>query len=202
MAADRSMISDGLYMTEEQYLVLDDATDGKYERLDGMVTMLRPPSSFYATDAAILDMAGGSDAHAALCVRVAVLLSNLLEDAPCTVYSSDKRVKLLRGNYLYPDLTVACDEEVDSMPTNPTLIIEVLSPTTQKKDRGGKLKAYKELPSVQEYMLVGSQVKEIVVYRRESDWRPYHYQSGDVVELKSIDVTFPFDAVYHRITLA
>ncbi len=201
MAADRSVISNGLYMTEEQYLTLDESSDGKYERLDGMVTMLQPPSSFYATDAAVLDMAGGSDAYAALCIRIGTLLSNQLEDAPCMVYSSDKRTKLLQGNYLYPDLTVACGEESDAMPTAPTLVVEVLSPSTEKRDRGAKLKAYKALLSVQEYMLIGSQIKEIVVYRRESDWRPYHYQSGDTVELKSISVSFPFDAVYRRIVL-
>src|SRR5215469_10058195 len=74
MVADRSHLSDGLYMTEDQYLALDDATDGKYERLNGMVTMLRPPSSLEGADESILDMAGGSDAHAALCSRLTLLI--------------------------------------------------------------------------------------------------------------------------------
>ena len=79
----------------EQPEALDEATDGKYERLDGMVTMLRPPSSLEgADDEAILDMAGGSDAHAALCMRLGTLLSNQLENAPCLVYASDRRLKL------------------------------------------------------------------------------------------------------------
>ncbi len=102
MVADRAAISNGLYMTEEQYLALDEATDGKYERLNGMVTMLRPPSSLYGTDEAILDMAGGSDAHAALCIRLGTLLSNQLEDTPCLVYSSDRRLKLPQGKALHP----------------------------------------------------------------------------------------------------
>jgi hypothetical protein len=54
---------------------------------------------------------------------------------------------------------------------------------------------------VQEYLLIGSKVPEIIVHRRESNWHPYHYQSGDLVELKSIGVRFPFDAVYRRIPL-
>ena len=70
MAADRSVVSDGLYMTEEQYLALDEATDGNYEFYDGYVVMLRPPSSAY-DERAMIDMAGGSLAHAALCVRLA-----------------------------------------------------------------------------------------------------------------------------------
>jgi len=188
-------------MTEEQYLALDEATDGKYERLNGMVTMLRPPSSLYGADEAILDMAGGSDAHAALCMRLGLLLGNQLEDAPCVVYSSDRRLKLPQGNHLFPDLTVACSEETGSLPTNPTVILEVLSPATEKRDRVAKLAVYKTLPSLMEYVLIGSEAQEIIVYRRESNWRPYHYQSGDQVELKSIGVSFPFEAVYRRIPL-
>jgi Uma2 family endonuclease len=201
MVTDRTQVSDGLYMTEDQYLALDEATDGKYERLNGMVTMLRPPSSLYGADEAILDMAGGSDAHAALCIRLGALLSNQLEDAPCLVYSGDRRLNLPQGNYLFPDLTVACGEETGSRAPDPTVIIEILSPATEKRDRGAKLATYKTLPSVQEYLLIGSEVKEIIVYRRESNWRPYHYQSGDLVELTSIGVSFPFDAVYRRIPM-
>jgi len=201
MVADRSHVSDGIYMTEEQYLALEETTDGKYERLNGMVTMLRPPSSLYGADTSILDMAGGSNAHAALCIRLGTLLSNQLEDAPCLVYSSDRRLKLPRGNHLFPDLTVACSEETVSLEMDPIVIIEVLSPATEKRDRGAKLNAYKDLSSLAEYVLIGSEVKEIIVYRRESNWRPYYYQSGDLVELKSIAVNFPFDAVYRRIPM-
>ena len=201
MVANRSQMSDGIYMTEDQYLAFEEMTDGKYERLNGMVTMLRPPSNLSEVDAAILDLAGGSDAHAALSTRLATLLSNQLEDSPCLVYSSDRRLKLPQGNYLFPDLTVACSEATASLPTDPIIIIEVLSPSTEKRDRGPKLAAYKTVPSIQEYLLIGSEVQEIILYRRESNWRPYYYQSGDLIELRSIGVSFPFDAVYHRIPL-
>lgn len=114
MVADRSQQSDGIYMTEEQYLALEETTEGRYERLSGMVTMLHPPSSLDGADAAMLDLAGGSDAHTALCIRLGTLLSNQLEDAPCLVYSSDRRLVLPQGNHLFPDLTVACGEETTS----------------------------------------------------------------------------------------
>jgi len=82
------------------------------------------------------------------------------------------------------------------------VVIEVLSPTTEKRDRGAKFKAYQALPSVQEYMLIGSEYKSIEVHRREGNfWRQYHYQEGDLVELASIGVSFPFDDVYRRINL-
>ena len=202
MAADRTEVADGpVYMPVEQYLALDEATDGKYEYLDGLVFMLRPPSSAYAENA-LVDMAGGSVAHAALCARIATLVNVAVGDSPCMAYSSDARMKLAEKQYLYPDVIISCGQEAGSMLTNPIVVIEVLSPTTEKRDRGAKFKAYQALPSVQEYMLIGSEYKAIEVHRREGNfWRQYHYQEGDLVELASIGVSFPFDDVYRRINL-
>ena len=201
MAADRSQVSDGLYMTEEQYLALDEATDGNYEFYDGYVVMLRPPSSAY-DERAMFDMAGGSLAHAALCVRLGGMLDQALADGPCVAYSSDVKLKVgTTRHYFHPDVSVACSNHAGNMLTDPVVVIEVLSPATEKRDRGAKFAVYKTLPSVQEYVLIGSEVQEIIVYRRESNWRPYHYQSGDLVELTSIGVSFPFDAVYRRIPM-
>ena len=202
MAADRTEVADGpVYMPVEQYLALDEATDGKYEYLDGLVFMLRPPSSAYAENA-LVDMAGGSVARAALCARIATLVNVAVGDSPCMAYSSDARMKLAEKQYLYPDVMISCGQEAGSMLTNPIVVIEVLSPTTEKRDRGAKFKAYQALPSVQEYMLIGSEYKSIEVHRREGNfWRQYHYQEGDLVELASIGVSFPFDDVYRRINL-
>ena len=201
MAADRAAISHGLYMTEEQYLALDEATDGNYEFYDGYVVMLSPPSSAY-DEHAIIDMAGGSIAHSALCARLASLIDQALPDGPCLVHSSDVKVKITSlRNYFHPDVSVACDEEHGQMLNNPVVVIEVLSPATEKRDRGSKFQSYKELPSVQEYVLIGSTYKTIEVYRRENNWRPYHYREGDLVELKSLGVSFSFDALYRRIPM-
>ena len=201
MVANRSDVGEGLYMTEEQYLALDEATDGNYEFYNGYVVMLSPPSSAY-DEHAVSDMAGGSTAHSALCARLASLIDQALPDGPCLVHSSDVKVKIsAHRNYFHPDVSVACNEEPGQMLDAPVVVIEVLSPATEKRDRGSKFHSYKELPSVQEYILVGSTAREIIVYRRETNWRPYHYREGDLVELTSIGVTFPFDAVYRRIPL-
>jgi len=203
MVADRAAPNDGMvYMPVEQYLALDDNTDGLYEYWHGLVIMLRPPSSAYS-ERAIVDMAGGSPAHAALSARLASLLDRgLPQDGSCIVYSSDAKLKLAEDQYVHPDVTVSCTEQGEGVLIHPTVLIEILSPNTEKRDRGAKLKTYKVLPSVQEYMLIGSEEKEIVVYRRENNWRPYHYNEGDIVELTSLGVSFPFDAVYRRIKLA
>ena len=85
---------------------------------------------------------------------------------------------------------------------NPSVVIEVLSPTTEKRDRGAKFTTYKSLPSVQEYVLIGSEYRAIEVHRREGRfWKEQHYYEGDLVELKSLGISFPFDEVYHRIRL-
>ncbi len=164
--------------------------------------MLRPPSSVSA-QYALVDLAGGSTAHAALSARIASLIDQgLPQDGPCVVYSSDAKLKLAEDHYLHPDLTVSCIEQKEGMLTAPTVIVEVLSPNTEKRDRGAKLTAYKALSSLQEYLLIGSEEKEIVVYRRENHWRPYHYNEGDIVELTSLGISFPFDAIYRKIRLA
>lgn len=201
MATDRSQVSDGLYMTVEQYLALDEATDAKYEYDNGYVFMLRPPSSAYDDQAAI-DMAGGSVAHAAICAQLAYLLVGALKGKPCRVYTSDARMKLAERQYYYPDITVACGQETGSMLKNPTLVVEVVSATTEKHDRGSKFNMYKTLPTVQEYMLIGSQYQSIEVHRREGKfWRQHHYLPGDLIELPSIGTRFPFDEVYDGIEL-
>jgi len=194
-------MNDGLYMTVEQYLTLDESSDAKYEYLDGYVFLLRRPSSAYDDDA-IIDVAGGSVTHAALCARMASLLDQALADGSCMVYTSDARMKLAERQYFYPDVTVACGEQAGTMLTNPIVVIEVLSPTTEKRDRGAKFKAYKTLPSLQEYVLLASEYKAIEVHWRDGNfWRQYHYREGDLVELRGLGISFPFDEVYRRIPL-
>lgn len=194
---------DGLYMTVEQYFQLDQATDGKYEYLNGCAYLLRPPSSLYGQYADVLDLAGGSPAHAALAVNIAYLLKSALEDGPGMVYSSDAYVQLAEQSYVHSDVTVACTEQEEESQyiTNPIVVIEVLSPSTeQKRDRGEKLDAYKRTPSLQEYLLVGSERKSIELYRRAGNfWQYYGFHEGDTIELASIGVRFAFERVYRGI---
>lgn len=206
MEDDRSPVSYGLYMTVDQYLALDDATDGKYEYLDGYAFMLRPPSSLYddraVSDTTILDMAEGSAAHAALCARMAWVLSSALADSRCVIYSGDVRLKLAERRYVYADITVACSEQTGTMLTNPVVVIEVLSPPTEQRDRTAKLSVYTASPTLREYVLIGSPYKAIEVHRRDgTSWRQEQYREGDMVEFKSLGVSFPFDEVYRRMPL-
>lgn len=121
--------------------------------------------------------------------RKALVLGNALADSSYSVYTSDARMKLVEKRYLYPDVTVACEEQTGTLLTNPVVVIDVLSPTTEKRDRGAKFNAYKVLPSVQEYVWMGSEYPGLEVHRHEGNfWRPSHYRSGELVELTSIGV--------------
>jgi Uma2 family endonuclease len=129
------------------------------------------------------------------------VLNIALEDSPCIAYSSDAKVQLAEDVYVYPDVLVSCEEMGCKMLTSPTVIIEVLSPNTEKHDRYDKLDTYKKIASVQEYLLTGSESKEIIIHRRETNWHPYHYRSGDLVELRSLGISIPFEDFYHKVKL-
>jgi len=201
MVANRANDRIGVYMTVEQYLALDDATDALYEYEHGYVIMLRPPSSAYDRYA-LFDMAGGSNAHSALCLRMGSLLDQALADGPCIAFNSDARLLLSERQYYHPDVMVACDVRPGTTITNPVVVIEVLSPATEKRDRGAKFNVYKTLPSVQEYVLIGSEVQSVDVYRREGNfWHQSQYRTGDMIELKSLNIQVSFDALYRRIPM-
>src|SRR5262245_30524586 len=130
----------------EEYLAFEEVSNVKHEFLDGQVWA----------------MAGGTPDHAAICANITTALSNQLRDKPCRVYSSDLRVRVrATGLGTYPDVTVIFDrfESDPSDPkgntaVNPRVIVEVLSPSTQQYDRGEKLDHYKQIPSLQEVVLV------------------------------------------------
>ncbi len=120
-------------------------------------------------------MAGASREHNLIVGNLARELGNRLRNGPCEVYSSDMRVKVdATGLYTYPDVVVACDgpefedEQVDTL-LNPTLLIEVLSESTEKYDRGKKSGHYRQLASLKEYLLVSQDEPHVEHYARQGD---------------------------------
>jgi Uma2 family endonuclease len=124
-------------------------------------------------DGSILAMAGGWRRHNALAARVVAALENA-RPAGCVVFQSDQRVRVLAtGRATYPDVSMVCGriegdpgDPTDTTLTNPALIVEVLSPTTEEDDRGAKWQHYQLLPSLQEYVLVSQSAPRVEVYRR------------------------------------
>ena len=142
--------------TYEEYLAYERDSELKHEFDDGE----------------IFAMAGGSPRHSALASRISAALENTRPPG-CTAFHSDMRIHVLAtGRATYPDASMVCGPiELDAADrsgttiTNPVLLVEVLSPSTEEVDRGVKWRDYQRIPSLQEYVLVG-QERRVEVYRR------------------------------------
>ena len=156
-------------------------------------------------------MSGASREHNLIVGNVSRELGQQLRQRPCEVYQADMRVKVSStGLYTYPDVTVVCGEpqfedgEVDTL-LNPTVLVEVLSPSTADYDRGGKFAHYRRLASLQEYVLI-SQDRPLVEHyvRQDSDQWLLTEQRGleDMLVLPSIGCQIPLAEIYLKIRFA
>jgi Uma2 family endonuclease len=176
----------------EDYLMLDqNSKNARYEYLDGELRML----------------AGGSAYHSAIIARLSSILERHLENSSCWVYNSDMKLQLSESRYVYPDIMISCDQR-DQEPDQkilhyPSLVVEVLSPSTEATDRGEKLLYYQEYSTIQDYIMADSQSIRIEVYHREEDsWKLRTYGPDSTVRLESFDIQFPTNSVYRGMKLA
>ena len=152
----------------------------------------------------IYAMAGGTPDHAALCLAFGAELREKLKGDRCRAFSADLRIRVLAsGLATYPDVSVVCgplerDPESRTTVTNPTVVVEVLSPSTEEYDRGDKFELYKQMPSLKEYVLVSFRDPVIQVWRRNSDgaWLQEEARSGARVRLLSLGCEIAVDDVY------
>lgn len=176
-------------MTVEEYFDLEkNDPDRGYEYEDGQVSM----------------MAGGSPPHSIISHNLGRILGNLLEDSPCIVYSPDIYFQVAEDCYLHPDVTVSCHAQ-DAVSIKviqyPCLVAEVLSPSTEARDRGIKFELYRACPTIQEYLLVNPEMFKIELFRREKNhlWTILTYKAGEYLELTSLGVRFLVDDVYKKV---
>ncbi len=151
-------------------------------------------------------MSGGTPDHAAIAGNVLALLHVHLTGQRCRVSTADLRVRVLEtGLGTYPDVTVVCGKlELDPEDpkghtvSNPRVVVEVLSPSTEAYDRGEKLRHYLRIASLEEIVLVAHDRREIEVVRREADgtWSRHIAEAGAVAPLASIGCALPLDEVY------
>ena len=178
-------------LTPKEYFAWEEKQLEKHEYIEGQV---------YA-------MSGGSRNHSLIAVRFTTLFSNHLDGSSCDVGNSDLRVKIVKTeNYTYPDISVTCDDRDKTTTqyiTYPSLIIEVLLSSTEAYDRGGKFRLYSHNPVLQDYLLVSSISIEIDLYHKKDngEWIIINYKEGDMIELKSIDLTFAIAKIYRGLTL-
>lgn len=178
--------------TFREYLAHEAASNTKHEYLDGQI---------YA-------MAGGTPEHSALIASVTTHLSNAVRGGRCRVHMSDLRIRVREtGLATYPDVTVVCgpwERDADDANTvvNPSVIVEVLSPSTEAYDRGEKLEHYRRIPSLRACLLVAHDRREIEVWSREDGepWARALATPGATVAIAALgatlDATLDVSAVY------
>jgi Uma2 family endonuclease len=174
--------------TFAEYLDLEGASNVKHEFLNGEI---------YA-------MAGGTPRHAALTLAVGAALHSQLRGGSCRAFSSDLRVRIkATGLATYPDVAVVCgpletDPDSEATVTNPRVIVEVLSKSTEDFDRGEKFESYRQVPSMDTVVYVWQTETRIEVRRRQSDdsWASTDYRGGDTVRLESIGCGLSVDDIY------
>jgi Uma2 family endonuclease len=181
-------------LTEQEYLALDRAAEIRSEFLDGEM----------------FAMSGGSSRHVFLHANLLAEMHAALRGGQCRVGGPDFRVRVsATGMYAYPDLVVICgklllaDAHQDIL-LNPAIIFEILSPSTEKYDRGSKFQHYRTIESLREYVLVDQNQVQIEQYVRQPDntWTFRDYQGLDAkLKLDSIGVTLPLQRIYDRVDI-
>ncbi len=177
--------------TIKDYVDLEAYSNIKHELIDGQ----------------ILAMSGGTLEHSRLAAAVIFQLGKQLEDGPCDVFTSGARVHVIAGNLItYPDISVCCggaqtgSEDPLAM-INPTVLIEVTSPSTENYDRGTKFQRYQLIPTLREYVVISQHAPAVAVFFRRDDgsWSAGDTaRPGERAQLRSIGCALDVDALYRR----
>jgi Uma2 family endonuclease len=183
--------------TPGEYFIWEEQQLERHELIDGRV---------YA-------MSGGTINHGRISIKITAMLDSHLENSPYITGNSDVRINILETtDYSCPDASVTCDDspeetlrERDKTNTQyiayPSLIVEVLSDSTEAYDRSEKFYRYRRNPVLKEYVLVSAKSISIDLYRKNDleEWVITQYRAGDIVELRSINLSFPIEQVYRGI---
>ena len=146
-------------------------------------------------DGEVFAMAGAEDRHITICGNAYIALRQHLQGTPYRTFMADMKVQVAAVNcYFYPDIVVTCsprDVQDRLIKREPTLVIEVLSPSTAGHDRGAKFGAYRQLPSLQEYVLIDPDTRTTDVYRNGADglWVLHPFVRGEAVAWASVTLT-------------
>lgn len=177
------------YMSVDEYLKFEEMSTIKHEYIGGE----------------LFAMTGATKRHNVIAVNLTTALHDHLRGGPCRVFVESVKVRLTakRNEILYyPDVSVACgQQDLDQVfLTDPRLIVEVLSPSTARIDRNEKALNYREIQTLEEYVLVAQDKLEVTVFRRSEDWCGQVMTLRDEsAELRSIDLSLPLDRIYEGV---
>ncbi|OKH18961.1 Uma2 family endonuclease [[Limnothrix rosea] IAM M-220] len=173
-------------MTPEEYLEWEATQNIRYEYVDGEI---------YA-------MTGGSVTHNRIALNLYFALRPHLKKRGCYAAVSDVKVQDVESErYFYPDLAITCnasDQKNNQLIQYPTTIVEVLSPSNANYDKDFKLKLYRQIASLQEYILIDSQRVKVEMYQRQSGkmWGYTDYELNEILTIPSIEFDCPVQLLY------
>lgn len=176
-------------LSEAEYLAIERAAEFKSEFLDGEM----------------FAMAGGSAMHSLIAANFIGELRSKLKGGPCKAFTADLRLKVeATGLFTYPDVSVVCDPleflmDTDDVITNPALIVEVLSDSTEAYDRGEKFRHYRQIPSLKEYLLASQRLPRVEQFVRSNngEWSLRTAEGkGATLALPSLNITIELDEVF------
>lgn len=172
-------------LSEGDYLSGEEGGDIRHEYLAGEV---------YA-------LSGALARHNIICLNLASALHRHLAGGPCRVFMSDLKVRLKVLEdvyYYYPDVMVACrpEDNASHYREKPCVIVEVMSETTERIDRREKALAYREIPALEEYVLIGQDKPEVIVYRRADHWASERFAPAGQLGLKCLSFSMPVVELY------
>ncbi len=174
-----------------EYLTRENDGEQRHEYLDGE----------------IVAMTGASEAHNVIAGNLFTAFRTHLRGTPCRAYMGDMKLQVEAANcFFYPDVLIHCGDEparTDRYALDDAcLLVEVLSASTESRDREFKRLAYQHVPGLQDYVLVQQAQRLVTVYRRMPDgWEKRVYGAAEAVELSSIDLTLPMAAIYEDVAL-
>lgn len=164
------------------YLAFESEQSQRHELVDGYL---------YA-------MTGSSDRHEEIALNLASALRVHLRNSQCRVYKGDLKLRVA-DDFFYPDVFVRCGEQRGDpyFKTDPVMIAEVLSPSTQRHDRGDKRLAYSRLETLQEYLLISQDKMQVVIHYPRGQQEPVQLEDPkDTLRLASIDFSITLEALY------
>jgi len=183
----------GKLLSEKEYLDLEEKSKIRHEFMDGE----------------IFAMAGASRKHNLASTNISTELNLQLRETDCEVYASDFRVRIRDGHSVYPDVAVACGEiettDNDKTLLNPIVVFEVLSKSTEKRDRGDKAEDYFKLKSLKDYILVSQYRVRVEHFARQNnnEWTLKIYEDlEDLLELKSVNCKISLKLIYLKLKLS
>ena len=176
-------------MTAAEFLAWDEQEPVKHEYFRGEVFL----------------MAGTEDRHSTVSLNVAMALRNHLRGSPCRTYVIDVKLRIEAADcYFYPDVMVTCsaaDAADRLIKREPSLVVEVLSPSTAAYDRGEKFAAYRQAPSLAEYLLIDIDTRRCDLYRKGADglWVLHPFEPEQTLKLASVALDITADMLWAEV---